>query len=46
MFIFRILSLLIFKLYIPEIRFRGVFPSPFNLDICTVNCRTETEKIE
>ena len=26
-----------------KIRFRWVFPSPFNLDICTVNCTTETE---
>ena len=26
-------------------RLRGVFLSPFNLDICTVNCTTETEGI-
>ena len=27
-------------------RLRGVFLSPFNLDICTVNCTTETEGIQ
>ena len=26
-----------------NIRSRWVFPSPFNLNICTVNCTTETE---
>ena len=26
-----------------QIRFQWVFPSPFNLDICTVNCRAETK---
>ena len=29
-----------------NIRSRWVFPSPFNLDICTVNCTTETERIQ
>ena len=29
-----------------QIRFCWVFPSPFNLDICTVNCTTETEGIQ
>ena len=29
-----------------NIRSRWVFPSPFNLDICTVNCTTETEGIQ
>ena len=28
-----------------NIRSRWVFPSPFNLNICTVNCTTETEGI-
>ena len=29
--------------YTTNIRSRWVFPSPFNLNICTVNCTTETE---
>ena len=28
-----------------NLRYRWVFPSPFNLDNCTVNCTTETEGI-
>ena len=28
-----------------NIRSWWVFPSPFNLDICTINCTTETERI-
>ena len=29
-----------------QIRFWWVFPSPLNLNICTVNCTTETEGIQ
>ena len=31
---------------LPQVRFRWVFPSPFNLDICTAKCTTETEEIQ
>ena len=31
--------------YTTNIHSRWVFPSPFNLNICTVNCTTETEGI-